>query len=59
MASRINMLETEYVKLKEDYKNVTKHFGQKSIPLPKVCMVHYDKLVTYYSYIRGKSKVVF
>ena len=43
MASRINILEIENVKLKEDYKKVTKHFGQNkaldemSTPLPKVC----------------------
>ena len=29
MASHINILEMENVKLKEEYKKVTKHFGQK------------------------------
>ena len=29
MASRINILEMENVKLKEEYKKVSKHFGQK------------------------------
>ena len=29
MASHINILEMENVKLKEEYKKVTEHFGQK------------------------------
>ena len=29
MASHVNILEMENVKLKEEYKKVTKYFGQK------------------------------
>ena len=48
MASRINILEMENVKLKEDYKKVTKHFGQKkaldemSTSLQNVCVYVMD-----------------
>ena len=44
MASHMKILEMENVKLKEEYKKVTKHFGQKkaldemSTLLQNVCM---------------------
>ena len=41
MASHIKILEMENVKLKEDKKKVTKHFGQKKTDDDTVSQPHY------------------